>query len=425
MSTVGWIGTGRLGLTCALALAEYGKHEVYGFDVSERPYDILQGDTKPHEETGLAELVAANDPRRGFGLAMCGDIHDVVQSVDDGSIVFVAVQTPHDPRYGGETPITEQPVDFEYGYLIQAVRDLNTEAEQQDKRLTVVVVSTVLPGTVRAHLAPLCGPRVKLAYNPFFIALTTTLSDYLHPEFVLLGSDDADARQQVTDLYRTFHDRPVHAVSVESAELLKVAYNCFISLKIVFANMVMEICQKTGADCDEISDGLALATDRIASPAYMRGGMGDSGACHPRDNQAMSWLAQRLSLSVDLMGYVSQAREEQSAWLADLVEHWHRLSGLRICLLGKAYKPNVSLTDGSAGLLLAHQLRKRGLDVTHWDPLVDGPAQIAPDPYVYLIATRHDHFLKCQMPTGSIVIDPHGYMPDQPGVTTIRVGRKS
>lgn len=426
MSTVGWIGTGRLGLACALALAEHGKHEVYGYDVSVRPYDILQGNVEPHEEAGLADLVKGNDPSRGFGLSMCGDIHDVVQSLDDGSCIFVAVQTPHDPRYGGETPIVEAPVDFEYGYLVQAVRDINAEAERQDKRLTVVVVSTVLPGTVRAHLAPLCGPRVKLAYNPFFIALTTTLSDYLHPEFVLLGADDDTARQQVEALYATIHDRPIHGVSIESAELLKVSYNCFISLKIVFANMVMEICQKTGADCDQIADGLALATDRIASPAYMRGGMGDSGACHPRDNQAMSWLAQRLDLSVDLMGYVSEAREQQSAWLADLVEHWHRMSGLPICLLGKAYKPNVSLVNGSAGLLLATQLRDRGLDLEHWDPHVDSGGAFASDaPGVFAITTRHDAFPHLRMPPGSVIIDPHGYMPDQSGVTTIRVGRKT
>jgi UDPglucose 6-dehydrogenase len=272
----------------------------------------------------------------------------------------------------------------------------------------------------------LCGPNVRLVYGPYFIAMSTTVQDFLQPEFVLLGSDDPEAIVDVTDLYRTVHDRPVHAVSIESAELTKVAYNCFISMKIVFANMVMEICQKTGADCDDVADALAVATDRITSPAYMRGGMGDSGACHPRDNQAMSWFAQRLDLSVDLMGYVSEAREKQSAWLADLVEHWHRMSGLPVCLLGKAYKPNVSLVNGSAGLLLAHQLRDRGLDVEHHDPLVDGNVtDESLRPAVYAVTTRHDCFREYGIPPGSIVIDPHGYMPDQPGVTTIRVGRKT
>lgn len=423
---IGWVGLGHLGLTCALALAEHGKHQVYGYDVTSRPYDILASRTQPHEEEGLPELITHNDPAgRGHGLTAVDSVADLVEQVDDGGLLFVAVQTPHDPRYGGEQPTLDPPVDFEYGFLIQAVRDVAREAERQDKDLTVVIVSTVLPGTTRAHLAPLAGRRVRLVYNPFFIALTTTLRDYLRPEFVLLGSDDPDALAQVADLYRALHDRPVHAVSIESAELLKVAYNTFISLKIVFANSVMEICHKTGADCDQIVDGLTLATDRIASGAYLRGGMGDSGACHPRDNQAMSWLAERLDLSVDLMGFVTQAREQQSEWLADLVEHWHRLTGLPVTLLGKAYKPNVSLVSGSAGLLLAHQLAFRDLPVSHYDPHVDAPAQVPPEPYVYVITTKHDVFPSYQFPAGSVVIDPHGYMPDQPGVTTIRIGRKS
>jgi len=422
--TIGWMGLGRLGLTCALALAEHGRHRVVGYDCDSRPYDILAGAAQPHEEEGLPELVQGNDPRKGYGLELVGDTYDLVQEVGDG-IVFVSVQTPHDPRYGGETPMPGRPVDFEYGYLIQAVRDLAKAAEEQDKRLTVVVISTVLPGTTRAHLAPLCGPNLRLVYGPYFIAMTTTLRDFLHPEFVLLGSDDPAALADVADLYATLHDRPVHAVSIESAELLKVAYNTFISMKIVFANALMEICHKTGADVDHISDGLALATDRITSAAYLRGGMGDSGGCHPRDNQAMSWLADRLSLSVDLMGFVSRAREAQSAWLADLVEHWHQLTRLPITLLGKAYKPNVSLTNGSAGLLLAHQLRARGLPVEHWDPYVDGTPFEPGSARVAVITTRHDVFRGMPFYPGSVVLDPHGYMPDQPHVTTIRIGRKS
>ncbi len=185
------------------------------------------------------------------------------------------------------------------------------------------------------------------------------------------------------------HDRPVHAVSIESAELLKVAYNCFISMKIVYANMLMEICHKTGADVDQIADGLALATDRIVSPAYMRGGMGDSGGCHPRDNMAMSW----------------------------------------VMILGKAYKPNVALTNGSAGLLLAHQLRERDVEARHLDPFVDGDRWAEEwavrDAHVFVIATKHSCFTQCVFPAGSVVVDPHGYMPDQPGVTVVRVGRKS
>lgn len=417
MANIGWVGLGRLGLPCALALQHHGGHDVLGYDVRRAHVEQILAEGGDNGEKGLGDLI-----ERG-PLKLADSPAEVVAHAD---VVFVAVQTPHDPRYGGEAPMPARPVDFEYGFLIQAVRDLAAAAAEQDKDLTLVVISTVLPGTTRAHLAPLCGPRVQLVYGPYFIAMSTTVQDFLRPEFVLLGSDDRVALDRVAGVYGTVHDRPVHAVSIESAELLKVAYNCFISMKIVYANMLMEICHKTGADCDQIVDGLALATDRIISPAYMRGGMGDSGGCHPRDNMAMSWLAERLDLSVDLMGFVSDAREHQSAWLADLTEHWAHLTGHPVMILGKAYKPGVALVNGSAGILLAHQLAGRGLSVEQHDPYVDGdvPGEELPVA-VYVIATKHSCFRTYRFPPGSVVLDPHGYIPDRPGVTVIRIGRKS
>jgi UDPglucose 6-dehydrogenase len=420
MTAIGWVGLGRLGLPCALALQHHGAHDVLGYDVRREHVEGILSAGGDHGEAGLGDLIDRGP------LKLAGSIPEVVAHAD---VVFVAVQTPHDPRYGGEAPMPDRPVDFEYGYLIQAVRDVAAAADRLGKDVTLVVISTVLPGTTRAHLAPLCGPRVRLVYGPYFIAMSTAVQDFLRPEFVLLGADNPAAIDDVTAIYRTVHDRPVHAVSIESAELLKVAYNCFISMKIVYANMLMEICHKTGADVDQIADGLALATDRIVSPAYMRGGMGDSGGCHPRDNMAMSWLADRLNLSVDLMGFVSEAREAQSEWLADLVQHWARMTGYEVMILGKAYKPNVALTNGSAGLLLAHQLRERDVEPRHLDPFVDGDRWVQEwavrDAQVFVIATKHSCFTQCVFPAGSVVIDPHGYMPDQPGVTVVRVGRKS
>jgi UDPglucose 6-dehydrogenase len=421
LAVVGWIGLGKLGLPCALALAKYGGNTVIGYDRSPRAADIIAGRVPPPVwERGMNDLLGCDSP---FMLAETTAA--VVEATDD--LVLVSVQTPHDPEYGGDQPMPEHPKDFEYGFLVQAVRDLVAAARRQHKRITIVVVSTVLPGTTRRLLAPLCGEDVDLVYGPYFIAMGTTIYDFLKPEFALLGSDSTAALDRVTALYRTVHDRPVHMISIESAELLKVAYNCFISTKIVYANMIMEICHKTGADCDEIVDGLALATDRVTSAAYLRGGMGDAGACHPRDNQAMSWLADRLDLSVDLMGFVSMAREAQSSWLAGLVQHWAHLTGLPVTLLGKAYKAGVGLTDGSAGLLLAAQLHAAGLTVRHWDPHVEGDRSSAgalSGPRVFVIATRHDEFRSLTFESGSVVIDPFGYLADQPGVTFIRLGRK-
>lgn len=418
MSTVGWIGLGKLGFTCALTLVKHGGHRVIGYDPSPRPAQILRGEAPPPQEEGIEQLLAGAD------LTLAGSPAQVVATTD--RVVFVAVQTPHSPAYGGEQPMPEEPRDFEYQYLVQAVRDLSRAAAEQAKPITIAVISTCLPGTMNRLIRPLLNEFTTLVYNPAFIAMGTTIADYLNPEFVLLGVDDSLHAGPVLDIYATVHDRPAQIMGIESAELTKVAYNVVISTKIVVANALMEICHKTCADCDQVADALAAATDRVVSAKYMRGGMGDGGHCHPRDLIAMSWLAQRLNLSTDVLGYMARAREAQSAWLADLTQELAQQTGLGICILGKSYKPGSDLTGGSPALLLAHQLRERGLGITHWDPHVDDDAWFdAVTPAVFVIGTRHEAFLHLGMAPGSVVIDPHGYMPDQPGVTTIRVGRKT
>lgn len=412
---IGWIGLGKLGLPCALALEFHGGHTLTGYDPSDRPGRILAGDPPDWPEPGLAEMAAASR------MLLADSPAEVVKRAD---VVFVAVQTPHAPAYGGEIPAPAQTRDFEYGYLVQAVRLVCAAASEQRKPITLVVVSTVLPGTTNAHLRGLLNPWVTLVYSPLFIAMSTTVRDFLKPEFVLMGADRPVDTEPVQQVYATVHDRPAAVTSIGTAELVKVAYNTYITLKIGWANTMMEICHKTGADCDALVDILSMATDRLISPAYLRGGMGDAGACHPRDLIALADLERRLDISAGLFGYLARAREAQSRWLADLVRGWADLAGLPVTILGIAYKPNTTLTNGSAALLLHHDLIKAGVSAAMYDPLITTEPAPIDKPGVYVTATRHEAFTSYQFPPGSVVIDPWGYIPDQPGVTVVRVGRK-
>lgn len=427
---VGWIGLGKLGLTCAAVLADRG-HQVVGHDVGDWAARVLAGDADPPHEDGFTDLDVSR-------LKLVDDVSAVVAASD---VVFVAVQTPHAPAYGGETLAPDDRRDFEYGYLVAACREVCRQAHAQNRVITLAVVSTVLPGTCDRLIRPLLGTHVRLVYNPFFIAMGTTVADFLRPEFVLLGVDRREDAALLRGVYAALHQQPRVHMSIASAELTKVAYNTFISMKIVWANAVMEICHHTGADVDQVVDALALATDRVISPAYLRGGMGDGGHCHPRDLIAMSWLAQRLDLSYDLLGQMTTAREAQSQWLADLVWQWCDLTRLTPVVLGRSYKPESPLTGGSPALLLYDQLAAR-LDegdgwIPIWDPHVDGapvrlpdrdlegaPALLA-DPHVFVVAARHPEFVGLSYPCGSVVIDPWGYIPDRTGVTVVRIGRKS
>ena len=128
----------------------------------------------------------------------------------------------------------------------------------------------------------------------------TTMQDFMFPEFVLFGVDDPEAAATAEKFYKTIHKSPIFTTTIENAELIKVTYNTYISTKIGFINTVMEMCHHLpNTNVDDVTNGLKLASKRIISDAYLTGGMGDGGGCHPRDNIALSWLAQKLNLSTD------------------------------------------------------------------------------------------------------------------------------
>lgn len=400
MANVGWVGLGKLGGPCAAALAHHGGHVVWG-------YDVRGTDVGDYDFAGLPSV------------ELCKTIDDVVRETDD--VVYVAVQTPHSPRYGGEVPVPELTREFEYAFLINAVRAVCHAALVQQRFITLVVVSTVLPGTFDRYLRPLLNDYVQPVYHPFFIAMGTVVEDFIQPEMTIFGVDRRGVEDHVRDLYRPIHDAPAPTMSIASAELTKVAYNTFISTKIVFINLMAELCEHNGADADDVTDALSRATDRIISPRYLRAGMGDGGACHPRDNVALSALAQRYGLSSDLMGFLNHARDRQAEWFADTIEHWHELTQLPVVLLGRSYKPNVVLTDGSPALLLAHALRARHVPFDH----VEFELTEVERPFVVFIATQHDVYRDMNYPAGSVVIDPFGYVEvDDATVTLVTPGRK-
>ncbi len=408
---VGFVGLGKLGLPVAYAIASHG-HRVVGTDANPAVKDYIANRSVPYREAGLQPLLNAYE---------VGWRDTVRQVVDDSDVVLIAVQTPHDPAYEGVTPAPERRKDFEYGYLEQAYRSVCREVQAPT---TVAVISTVLPGTMRQRVLPQChNPAVTTVYNPFFIAMGTTVQDFVRPEFVIIGEQQPGDADDLVALYESIHDRPLVRKSVESAELVKVAYNGVISAKIVLANWIGEICEKTGADADEVHDALAHATDRLWSPRYFRAGMGDGGGCHPRDSIALSWLAERLDLSVDVGGFVTKAREDHVGWLAQMAEDWSTLTGLGICVLGGEYKPDSDLMTGSPSRLLAETLRRNGcasLCGAYRHP----PEATAGRPCVFVIGCKHSDYAEMVFPQGSVVLDPFGYIPDQPGVTVKRIGRK-
>ena len=123
--------------------------------------------------------------------------------IKNSELIFVPIQTPHDPLYDGVTRLPDTRVDFDYSYLIDGLRQISLELDELKEDRIIIVISTVLPGTIENQIKPILSKYAKLCYNPFFIAMGTTINDYLNPEFVLFGVDDIEASEKVKEFYTT------------------------------------------------------------------------------------------------------------------------------------------------------------------------------------------------------------------------------
>ena len=412
---VGFVGLGKLGLPSALAIESKG-HTVVGCDINPAIKECIRSKKIPHLEIGVPELLAKTRLK----------VLSLAEVLKRSEIIFVPVQTTHEPMYEGVTKLPKTTADFNYEYLKVACRSISAELEKMGEDRIVVIISTVLPGTIQREIKPLLSSHVKLCYNPFFVAMGTTVSDFLNPEIVLFGVDDPEAVAVTKEFYKTITDAPFHEMSIVNAELVKVNYNTFITMKINFANNLMEVCHKMkewGADVDVVINALADCNRRIISPAYMRGGMPDGGGCHPRDNIALADFARRHNLSNDIYTESMMVREHHTRWFVDMMKCYD----LPKVILGKSYKPETNLTVGSPSLRLYNELIDEGVPVRIWDPYVDTAkdgADIQKEPAVFFIGTRHDYFRNFKYPVGSVVVDPFGYVQDRVGVRVVRVGRQ-
>lgn len=396
---IGFIGLGKLGLPCAAAMSVKTGKTIYGYDVNPNIQKYIDDRKTPYIEGQLEEYLSNAD----------FSIKESIDGVlDNADIVFVAVPTPHIERFEGNCPMPDDRADFDYNYLKDVVKKIQIYLENnKDKNLDIVIISTVLPGTIRSQILPLLTMRegVNLFYNPYFIAMGTTIHDFLNPEFILIGRVSEDSERLVS-IYKSFLSCPIVEITLESAELTKVAYNTFIGMKIVFANTLAEITEKIGGHVDEVTNTLSLGSNRIISNRYMKAGMGDGGGCHPRDQIAMSWLAQKLDLSFDIFEMIAKARDEQSLYFAKLLKKYQEERRQKVIILGNSYKKNVGITVGSPSILLQHYLKELDVDFIAFDPLQKEEDLICDGPSIFFVATPHDVFQTLSLPEESIVIDP-------------------
>lgn len=407
MIKVGFIGLGKLGLDCAEVFAQH--YKVYGYDIY---------------------------PRVSNSVEVCS-IDKIIQQSD---WIFIAVPTPHAEGYDGSEPSSHMaPKDFGHDAVVDALNKINQFADTAKK---VVLISTVLPGTTRRYFIDRLDSRHQFLYNPYLIAMGSVKWDMVNPEMVMIGTRDGDRTAlaaELIDLYRpVMQNNPRYIVGTwEECEAIKIFYNTFISAKVGMVNMIQDFAMKIGnIDVDVVTDALANSTMRIMGPKYMTAGMGDAGACHPRDNIALRWLAQEYDIGYDLFDSIMLAREKQAKNLADFLCALAAQHGRPIVIHGKAYKPDVPYCIGSYSILVGHFVQAQGFELSYVDPLADDRRDVVDTvdyPAVILMAhnrsvtygytgavtTDKDYF---EFLPGSVIVDPWRKEQQRDGITVIHYG---
>ena len=366
------IGVGKLGQDCAEVMAQH--YDVLGYDIEHRT--------------------------PAFPMAS-----SIEECVKDRDIIFIAAPTPHDPIYGGELPTSHLPnKDFDYTIVTNILMEVNKHVN--NKQL-VVLISTVLPGTVRRLLQPFIT-NARFVYNPYLIAMGTVKEDMVKPEMIIIGTKHGymtDDARELMDFYKVFvHRNTRYEIGTwDEAEAIKIFYNTFISTKIALVNMIQDVAETNdNINVDVVTNALKNSTQRIMGPAYMTAGMGDGGACHPRDNIALRYLAQRLNLGYDLFDAIMRAREVQAERMAETCLKY----GNNITIVGKAYKPGVHYTNGSASMLVGHYIEGKMGNVNYYD-VHTGDTDLKTDwTDVYLIGYWDDYTSAIDFPEHATVIDP-------------------
>ena len=370
------IGTGYVGLNTAVALA-YLNHSVIGIDVDPNKVDSLNKGIPTISEQGLPELLASlsGSPNLSFTTS-----YDPISSAD---VVFITVGTPSNPD--GSANLS---------YLYSAVDSIVAQLRfnRPTKDLTIVIKSTVPIGVNSAIESRIKSSisnssLIHFCSNPEFLREGTALLDTFYPDRIVLGSNDEYSFSTLKTLYsdlitRSFNhpsslpslsedpisEVPVLCTDPLSSEMIKYASNCFLALKISYANEISNLARALGANMRDISKGMGL--DHRIAPYFLNHGLGWGGSCFPKDSLALLSIAKEYNLSLPItQASVDVNNSRIFILISILLSKLHTLYGKRITLFGITFKPDTDDVRNSLPIDLAKELVRRGAIVTLTDPV--------------------------------------------------------
>ncbi|MGB6538906.1 MAG: UDP-glucose/GDP-mannose dehydrogenase family protein [Xanthobacteraceae bacterium] len=352
---IGMIGTGYVGLVSGACLADFG-HHVVCVDKDRAKIEALQRGEIPIYEPGLNDLVGKNVSQGRLVFST-----ELARSVRDAQAVFIAVGTPS-RRGDGHADLS---------YVYEAAREI---AAALDGFTVVVTKSTVPVGTgdeverIIREVSPSADALV--VSNPEFLREGAAIHDFKHPDRIVVGTDDERARNVVAEIYRplNLNQAPIFYAARRTAELIKYAANAFLATKITFINEIADLCEKLGADVQEVARGMGL-DNRIGSK-FLHAGPGFGGSCFPKDVRALIKTAQDHDVPLRIVETVAAVNEVRKRAMARKVSAMFAgaMRGKTVAVLGLSFKPNTDDMREAPSLALISALRDMGARVRVFDP---------------------------------------------------------
>jgi UDPglucose 6-dehydrogenase len=353
---IAMIGTGYVGLVSGTCLADFG-HHVTCVDKDSAKIDGLLAGRMPIWEPGLEALVKANVERGRLGFTT-----NLGEAIKGAEAVFIAVGTPS-RRGDGHADLS---------YVFAAIEEL---AGLLEGPIVVVTKSTVPVGTgdkIAALLKEKGAPEgVMVASNPEFLREGAAISDFKHPDRILVGAEDEAARSVLAEIYRPlFLNRaPLLFTGRRTAELTKYAANAFLATKISFINEMADLCEAVGADVQDLARGIGL--DNRIGPKFLHAGPGYGGSCFPKDTLALLRTAEEAGVEQRIVSTVVEVNDRRKEAMADRVRAalGGNIEGKRIGVLGLTFKPNTDDMRDAPSIPLIQGLLTGGASVAAFDPV--------------------------------------------------------
>ncbi|WP_374306763.1 UDP-glucose/GDP-mannose dehydrogenase family protein [Methylocella sp.] len=352
---IAMVGSGYVGLVSGACLADFG-HNVVCVDSDQKKVESLKAGKMPIYEPGLAELVANNVRHNRLSFTT-----DLVGSVGKADAVFIAVGTPS-RRGDGHADLT---------YVYQAARDI---AAGLDGFTVVVTKSTVPVGTgdeverVIREARP--DADFAVVSNPEFLREGAAIDDFKRPDRIVIGIEDPRAETVMREVYRPLYlnRAPFVFTSRRTSELTKYAANAFLATKITFINEVADLCEKVGANVQDVARGIGL--DNRIGGKFLHAGPGYGGSCFPKDTQALIKTAQDYDAPIRIVETVSAVNDQRKRAMARKVfaAFGGSARGKTIALLGLTFKPNTDDMRDSPAIAVVTALQDGGAKVHAYDP---------------------------------------------------------